>query len=196
MPKLHRRILSVSFRRGNRCTKPRCRMPRVWSISSWCARNGRPATGTSDFGIFSVMGLSRVASPPARIATGICERGYSRNDQFRSLEIKTEAHFLQAGLAHRVAQFRLVLARRTSESRRRPRRSILPPSAPLATPRSYHSLIFGLLMPPLRCFLRCQCTSISRANSCEIAAFERGLALQAEVFDEVQILDHGLVVRF
>ena len=30
-----------------------------------------PATGTSDLGIFSVMGRSRVASPPARMATGI-----------------------------------------------------------------------------------------------------------------------------
>src|ERR1017187_7633144 len=121
------------------------RRPRAWSISNWCARKGRPATGTSDLGIFSVMGRSRMASPPARMATGICEievmqsqekyptsnlqlptsnkspnceplgvgcwildvgcslggRG-SRNDQLGPFKIKTEAHFFQAALAHRL----------------------------------------------------------------------------------------------
>ena len=37
---------------------------------SWCAKNGFPAM-TSSFGTFSVRGRSRVARPPARMATGI-----------------------------------------------------------------------------------------------------------------------------
>src|SRR5437867_1749268 len=49
-------------------------MPCSRSNSNWCARNGRPATGRSTFGIFSVAGRNRVASPPARMATGYAER--------------------------------------------------------------------------------------------------------------------------
>ena len=40
------------------------------SSRNWCQRNGSPLTSTSDFGMVSVKGRKRVASPPARIATG------------------------------------------------------------------------------------------------------------------------------
>ena len=119
----------------------------------------------------------------------------SRDDEFRSLEIKTEAHFLQARRAHRVAQPGLVLrvlqpeaaAARADElaaERAAGQREVIP----LVDLGIAHAAAALLLALPV---------NVHQPRELgEVAAFERGLALQAEVFDEVQILDHGLVVRF
>ena len=44
--------------------------PSRFSWRNWCATKGSPATSTIDLGMVWVMGRSRVARPPARMATG------------------------------------------------------------------------------------------------------------------------------
>ncbi len=65
--------------------------------------NGSPATSTIDFGIVAAIDCSRVARPPARMATGGSRVGDSSDDNLGAFEIEAEAHFRQAGLAHSVA---------------------------------------------------------------------------------------------
>ena len=47
---------------------PAARNSRIWWL-----KNGSPATSIRSLGTFSVIGRSRVARPPARIATGKSE---------------------------------------------------------------------------------------------------------------------------
>src|SRR5438105_694174 len=101
-------------------------MPRTRSSSSWCTRNGLPATATSDLGTPFVRGRSRLASPPARMATGR-SRGkpssigepinrdppfpvtvHSPAEKLGAFEVESQPDFLQARLAHGVAQPSLV----------------------------------------------------------------------------------------
>src|SRR5882762_7358561 len=62
--------------------------------------NGLPATSMSAFGIFRVTGCSRVARPPAKMATG----SMSGEDNLRSFEVEPEADFFEPSLRHGVAQ--------------------------------------------------------------------------------------------
>src|SRR6266705_545974 len=71
--------------------------------------NGSPATGTSALGIVALIAPSRVARPPARIATGSMGSDMLLRDHLGALEIEVEAHLLQAGLAHGGAQAHPVL---------------------------------------------------------------------------------------
>src|SRR3569833_1961582 len=77
-----------------------CVMPRRASNSSCQWMNGRPTKGNSALGTRSVTGRSRIASPPARMATG----SMSGQHQLGALEIEPEADLLQPGLCHRGAQ--------------------------------------------------------------------------------------------
>src|SRR5689334_7085483 len=81
---------------------------------------GRPWISTSALGIVSVSGRSRVARPPARIATGCSTsrglRSLGLRDNRRALEIEAEAHLLQARFAHGLAQAHLVLGVEHQES--------------------------------------------------------------------------------
>src|SRR5690349_13593273 len=61
---------------------------------------GRPAKGIKALGTVAVTGRSRIASPPARMATG----SMSGQHHFGALEIEPETDLLEAGLRHRGAQ--------------------------------------------------------------------------------------------
>src|SRR5271166_965493 len=71
------------------------------SSSIWCSRNGRPATSTSAFGIFSVKGRNRVARPPARMTTGrediqLGVLSFGFRQRKRNLQVLREARELRA----------------------------------------------------------------------------------------------------
>src|SRR5437764_1478899 len=84
------------------------------SRRSWWARNGSPAISISAFGMDSVTGRSRVASPPARMAIGSMVSGTGHHHG--ALEIETHANLTQAGFAQHVAEARLVLCIQHQES--------------------------------------------------------------------------------
>jgi hypothetical protein len=68
-----RRIPRRSSPRGSRRRGRSASGPPAFSSRSWWEKKGSPATSTRSFGTFSVIGLSRVARPPARMATGSSE---------------------------------------------------------------------------------------------------------------------------
>src|SRR5882762_9745691 len=192
--------------------KTTCETPLAFSNRNWCAMNGSPFASSSDLGIFSVAGLSRVANPPASIATGninsslplrtqrlsdLCADSFSSGvrDNRSPTKIKPKSHFPQSRPAHRFPHPCLLLRIQQQKSSAS-RADNLSAQGPILSPQ-FIQLINRPVAHPRRPFLLMLPVRRHQLRKLpQIALHQCIAALHSKLLREMQISQHLRAIFF